>query len=302
MKKIQLTILAMAGSLMICAAHGPGHLKRESATLVNEATETNLGGTTGHEGHTHATSSETEKSFCEVEPAGGEWGASLTTGFQSRHVHYGINESGNSGVYMNEVGVWAGNFVFNVWSGFALGNDFQEWDFSAAYNLDLGPVFLLPGYNLRYLPEGTSEEEAHEGEESHEEEGHAVHQHKTYGNELFLVVGTNVIPYVVPSVAFICDLNNLPGGLMEFRIDGEVPVWKDIVTLEPYALLALNFGYNTKDSYSWNNFQFGLQGNWQITKILSAFAGVNYSMAMTALNDIGQGNEFWVNAGVGVEF
>ncbi len=286
---------------MICAAHGPGHMKRESATLVNEATETNLGGTTGHEGHAHGTSSETGKSFCEVEPAGGEWGASLSTGFESRHVHYGVNESGNSGVYMNEVGVWAGNFVFNAWSGFALGNDFQEWDFSAAYNLDLGPVFLLPGYNLRYLPEGTSEEDSGE-EEAHEEEGHADHQHKTYGNELFLVVGTNVIPYVVPSVAFICDLNNLPGGLLEFRIDGEVPVWKDIVTLEPYALLALNFGYNTKDSYGWNNFQFGLQGNWQITKILSAFAGVNYSVAMTALNDIGQGNEFWVNAGVGVGF
>ena len=290
---------------MICAAHGPAHMKRESATLVNEATETNLGGTTGHEGHAHATSSETGKSFCEVEPAGRKWGASLSTGFESRHVHYGVNESGNSGVYMNEVGVWAGDFVFNAWSGFALGNDFQEWDFSTAYNLDLGTVFLLPGYNLRYLPEGTSEEdsgeeEAHEGEESHEEEGHADHQHKTYGNEVFLVVGTNVIPYVVPSVAFICDLNNLPGGLLEFRIDGEVPVWKDIVTFEPYALLAMNFGYNTKDSYGWNNLQFGVQGNWQINKHLTAFAGVNYGVAMTVLNDIGQGNEFWVNAGVRV--
>ena len=74
------------------------------------------------------------------------------------------------------------------------------------------------------------------------------------------------------------------------------------MTLEPYALLGLNFGYNTTDSYGWNNFQFGLQGNWQITKLLTAFAGVNYSMAMTALQDIGQGNEFWVNAGVSVGF
>jgi len=70
---------------------------------------------------------------------------------------------------------------------------------------------------------------------------------------------------------------------MAFRLDGEVPVIKDTFTLNPYALLGLNLGYNTTDSYGWNNFEFGVQGNWQINQYLTAFAGANYSVAMTAL-------------------
>jgi hypothetical protein len=100
----------------------------------------------------------------------------------------------------------------------------------------------------------------------------------------------------------IWDLNNTPGAFLEFRLDGEVPVVEDVFVLEPYALLGINLGYNTRSYYGWNNFQFGLQGNWQVTKLLTAFAGVNYSVAMTALQDIDQGNEFWVNAGVSVGF
>lgn len=301
------TVAVLVAGSSLLQAHGPAHMHRESATLVNQATETDFGGMTGHEGHGHAGSSGTGKNFREVEPAGRDWGASLSTGWESRHVHYGVNETGNSGAYVNELGIWAGNFVFNAWSGFATGNDFQEWDFSVAYNLDLGPVFLLPGYNLRYLPEGVSEEDSHEGEaheeeEGHEEEGHADHAHKTYGNEVFLVVGTNVIPYVVPSAAFIWDLNNTPGAFLEFRLDGEVPVYKDVLVLEPYALLGINLGYNTRSYYGWNNFQFGIEAEWSVNDVIAVFGGVNYSIAMEALNDIGQGNVFWANAGLRFSF
>ena len=214
-----------------------------------------------------------------------------------------MNETGNGGAYTNEVGVWINDFTLSVWNGFGTSSDFEEWDFTAGYNFDLGAVFLIPGYNLRYLPEESSEEDSHEGEaheeeEGHEEGGHADHAHKTYGNELFVVLGTNKIPYVNPSAAFIWDLNNTPGAFLEFRLDGEIPVYKDIVTLEPYALLGVNLGYNTRTYYGWNNFQFGVEGNWQINKIISVFAGINYSVAMTALQDIDQGNEVWANVGL----
>jgi hypothetical protein len=316
MKRFELlaAMVALGAGSAVLEAHGPAHMHRESAALVNQALDTSFGGVTGHEGHAHSQTSGSGKSFREVVSQGEvrQWGATLSSGWQSRHVHYGVNETGNSGAYVNELGVWAGNFVFNIWSGFGLGNEFQEWDFSVAYNIDLGPVFVLPGYNLRYTPgiveaghgHHEDEEGGHEDEHGHHEEEHSKHghSHKTFGNEVFLVVGTNAIPYVVPSAAFIWDLNNTPGAFLEFRLDGEVPVYKDVLVLEPYALLGINLGYNTRSYYGWNNFQFGVEAEWSVNEVIAVFGGVNYSIAMEALNDIGQGNVVWANAGLRFSF
>jgi hypothetical protein len=305
MKKPLHTALALLAMAPLAGAHGIAHNHRETQTEINQVLDTGTQPLTGHEGHSHAQVSPSGKNFKApaLETDNRIWGASISTGWESRHIHYGVNETGNGGAYTNEVGVWINDFTLSVWNGFGTSSDFEEWDFTAGYNFDLGAVFLIPGYNLRYLPEETSEEDSHEGEaheeeEGHEEGGHADHAHKTYGNEVFVVLGTSKIPYVTPSAAFIWDLNNTPGAFLEFRLDGEIPVYKDIVTLEPYALLGVNLGYNTRTYYGWNNFQFGVEGNWQINKIISVFAGINYSVAMTALQDIDQGNEVWANVGL----
>ena len=295
-------IAALTAGLAILHAHGPAHMHRESATLVDQAVDTNFGGTTGHEGHDHRPVS--VKNFREVVGQGRKWGATLSLGWESRHVHYGVNETGNSGAVVNELGLWAGDFVFNAWSGFGMGNEFQEWDFSIAYKIDLGAVFLLPGYNLRYLPEvGESHGEEHEEDHvGHDESQEHAHAHKEIGNELFLVVGTNVIPCVVPSAALIWDLNNTSGAFVEFRLDGELVVVEDVFVLEPYALLGINLGYNTRSYYGWNNFQFGLEAEWSINEVVSIFGGVNYSIAMEALREIEQDNVVWAGAGVRLSF
>lgn len=272
------------------AAHGPGHIHRsqERATLTEAV--------------------DVQETGIPVNAADSDriWGVSLTTGWESRHVHYGVDESGPSGAYVNEIGFNVGDFSVNIWNGFGLGNQLVEWDFTAGYNIEAGPIFITPGYNLRYLPRYAKdshggEEHGHE-EHGHEEEehgeNHSEHVHKTYGNELFIVVGTTAIPYVTPKAILIWDLNNNPGGFLEFRLDGEVPVYKEIVSLQPYALLGLNLGYNTSEVYSLNNFQFGLQSTVAINKYVSAFAGINYSVALEALDAIDQDNVVWVNVGL----
>ena len=85
---------------------------------------------------------------------------------------------------------------------------------------------------------------------------------------------------------------------MELRLDGAVRLYRDVLGLQPYALLGLNFGYNTRAYYGWNNFQFGLKVTWEINRIVSIFGGINYSVAMTALEEIDQGNEVRVKSGV----
>lgn len=281
-------------------AHGPHG--RHSAAVVEEDI---VGAGVPAPAHDHNQDHrhETGKSFeVPVDLSRRSWGASLETGWESRHVHYGLDETGNFGAYTTELSVWIGNLALGAWSGFGIGNDFQEWDFTVSYNVEVGPVFLIPGYNFRYNPGGGGdhdhEEEGHDHEEQVEEEHDAAHNHRVFNNEVFLVLGTTAVPYVTPSTVFLWNLNDSPGGLLEFRLDGDFPIYGEIVTLQPYALLALNFGYNTPDSIGWNNFQFGFETTWRVNRVVSLFAGVNYSVAMTALRSIGQDNVVWVNAGV----
>ena len=239
------------------------------------------------------------------------WGASLSTGWTSREIHYGVDETGNYGAYTTELAFRIQNLTLSVWSGFGTGNDYQEWDFTVAYSLEAGPVFFTPGYNFRYQPGIVEQEHAepahgdhdhHEESEHHEEGGHSHaepgHSHNTYGNELFFILGTTAVPYVTPSMLFVWDLNNTPGAYMELRLDGAVRLYRDLLKLQPYTLVGLNFGYNTRAYYGWNNFQFGLKVTWKINRIVSIFGGINYSVALTALREIDQGNEVWASAGV----
>ena len=139
---------------------------------------------------------------------------------------------------------------------------------------------------------GGDHSEHGEGHEHHEHSHtKAGHSHNTYGNELFFVLGTKAIPYVTPSMLFVSDLNNSPGSYLEIRLDGAIPIYREILKLQPYALLRLNLGYNTNAYYGSNNFQFGLEAIWRINRAISIFGGINYSVAMTALRDIDQGNE-----------
>lgn len=303
-------------------AHGPGHIHRQTAS-GEESVDLHADHDHGDHDHHEHVHSKSGKSFQEpvLEKDARWWSASLTTGWESRHVHYGVDETGTYGAYTTELSVTMGDFILGAWSGFGVGNDYQEWDFTAAYQVDLGPVFIIPGYNFRYTPgeaghehgdhEEHSDHEDHESEghddhdheghahdhESHADHDHADHEHGIYGNEVFLVLGTTAIPYVTPSMAVITNLNNTPGTFMEFRLDGDIPVIRSI-SLQPYALLGLNFGYNTKAYYGWNHFQLGVQANWQINRVVSAFAGVNYSVAMEAMREIDQGNVVWANVGV----
>lgn len=241
------------------------------------------------------------------------WGVNATTGWESRHVHYGVDETGPDGAYVNEVGVQIGDLALSAWNGIGTGNSFSEWDFTVAYNIEIGPVFIVPGYNFRYVPSYAGSADDH-GHDDHAEEGghddeHAEdtdedasdssHVHNTFGHELFIAVGTTLIPYLIPSANLIWDLNNSnPGGFMELRLDGDVPVYEDLVSLQPYALLGLNFGYNTAEYYGWNNFQFGGQVTVALNDYVSVFAGVNYSVSLEAMQQIDQDNIVWANVGL----
>jgi hypothetical protein len=300
---MKITSLLLLASLLATTSaswsHGPAHAARPAERATERAA---VNETLGLQ--------ETAIPVESADSADRWWGVNVTTGWESRHVHYGVDETGPDGAYVNEVGIQLGDFSVNVWNGIGTGNTFSEWDFTVAYNIDLGPVFIVPGYNFRYVPSyavggddhgGEEHAEEEHGEEEHAEESgddHGGHVHNTYGNELFIAVGTTLIPYVVPSANLIWDLNNNPGGFMELRLDGDVPVYEDIVSIQPYALLGMNFGYNNSYYSGWNNFQFGAQATYALNEYFSVFAGVNYSVALEALQQIDQDNVVWANVGL----
>ena len=268
--------------------HGPAHANRPSERATERAAVNESVGL--------------QETAIPVEAADSSdrwWGVNVTTGWESRHVHYGVDESGPDGAYVNEVGVQLGDFTVSAWNGIGTGNSLVEWDFTVAYNIEVGPIFIIPGYNLRYVPSYAKNADSDEGEEEEEEHGEEhQHEHNAIGHELLLSIGTTAIPYVIPSANFIWDLNDNPGGFLELRLDGDVPVYKDIVSLQPYTLLGLNFGYNNPDYSGWNNFQFGLQGTVALTRHVSIFASVNYSVALEAVQQLDQDNIVWANVGL----
>jgi hypothetical protein len=82
------------------------------------------------------------------------------------------------------------------------------------------------------------------------------------------------------------------------RVDGAIPAVRRIFLFEPYLLLGLNLGYNTTVYYGWNHFQFGLKASWKVSRFMSIYGGISYSVALTALQQIDQQNEVWASVGL----
>jgi len=76
-------------------------------------------------------------------------------------------------------------------------------------------------------------------------------------------------------------------------------------TITPSAALGIDFGYNSRAAQSnadFNDLLLGLTANLQLNKHLSVHAGVQFSVALNSLRDIGQGNETIGNIGLALAF
>jgi hypothetical protein len=239
--------------------------------------------------------------------------AMFSTGWTSREVQYGVDQTGDYGAYTTELAFRLENLTLGGWFGIGTGNHYREWNFTVSYTFELGAIFLTPGYNFSYQrndvegPTSGTEKEAHAVSarsnscEARHRKGHDPaargQSSETYGNEIFFFLGTSVLPSVTPGIFFVSDVVNPPGSYLEIRLDGKIPVYRKFFELQPYVLLGINLGYNTTDFFGWNNFQFGFLASWKINEFVSIFGGLNYSVALTALQEIEQENEVRANGG-----
>lgn len=238
------------------------------------------------------------------------WGASVATMFESRHVHFGVTEADRSPVFGTEMtGRWnrltAGAGYF-----FATNNRWSKWNFAVTWDLRWGPVVVRPGYNFRYIPElleeGQGDEHAgHEHAEHVDEHAHELahgHGHKKYGHELFVVGSLEAFRYVTPSVLFLWDLYDEGGGVLEMRLDGEVPLVKGQLSLQPYAVLGVTFEYGGVEYSGANHFQYGGKLVYRPVEWVAMEAGVAHNVPLRGSQLSGSISEAIATVGIRVSY
>jgi hypothetical protein len=140
-------------------------------------------------------------------------------------------------------------------------------------------------------------------------------------DRLFVSLSTSKIPYIVPRLTYYQTIynegdeaakelhvlrNDEKGGYLEAKVNGEIPIIKDRLNLDPYFLAAYSFGDRTdKDGspfYGWNHIQAGAELVIQITDTFRLVPQVNW---MGHISDPSPGtneDEWWGGAKAEVIF
>ena len=141
---------------------------------------------------------------------------------------------------------------------------------------------------------------------------------RTYGaigdeqfDRLFVSLSTSAIPYIVPRVTYYQTVysegqnpdpelgvfrNDRKGGYLVVKVNGEIPLIKDKLNLDPYALVSYSAGdrsdKNGNSLDAWNHFQCGAELVWQITDTFRLIPQINW-MAHIADPPLGTNEDDW---------
>jgi hypothetical protein len=92
---------------------------------------------------------------------------------------------------------------------------------------------------------------------------------------------------------------------LALRLDAHLPVFREMVSIEPWGAFGVNFQYNTTNGSDGepvpfsgaNNLECGLSIPVQITRFVTVSAYAAYSQALTPLTDTASGT-FWGGASI----
>ncbi len=226
------------------------------------------------------------------------YSAALSTGWDSlymfrgvnviSHGAYGNNSNYGSGLYWTDL-----SFTWNItdndfltvgsWAAFGTQSNYKEVDIYTSYTHMIGDLALSAGYIFYYVFPNDLDLYSHE-----------LNVKAAYTFDLGFMS-------VTPSVAYFFNLGpdvNGNGGIAKeassyllLRVDGSIPIYKDIVALAPWIAYGTNFQYNPKltsaGTYDFfngaNNLEFGLGLPVKINDVISVYGYVAYSYAFSNL-------------------
>ena len=245
------------------------------------------------------------------------YGANLSTGWDSvymfrgvnviSHGAYGNNSSYGSGIYWTDLALtWNitknDSLSIEGWQGFGTQNtSYKEFDLLTTYTHTIGDLALSAGYTLYYLfPTGTN----------------------MYANELNIKAAYNIkagAATITPSLAYYYDLGpDIDGGkgavkrnssYLLARIDGSIPLYKDIVSLAPWTAFGVNFQYNARTTNNnvdffngVNNWEIGLAVPIKVNSVITVSGYAAYSYAFYNLWGTTDPSTFYGGAKVNFAF
>jgi hypothetical protein len=224
-----------------------------------------------------------------------EWSASVGFDVWSEYIFRGVDLSGNDVMFNPYASFsWKG-FTAYYWGAFNdadPGRWYEETDLGIEYGMDvLDGKLTLAGGALWYLYlDGVS------GRDTVELYGKAT---------------VNVL--LSPYVSLYYDIDEFHGGYLSFGVSHSFDLTETLglgegmaLSIDPSAQLSFDLGYNsrnTQSNFDLNDLLLGVKVPFQITEMISVHAGVQLSIALSALSDgYGQGNELIGNAGVTLSF
>jgi hypothetical protein len=250
----------------------------------------------------------TGKTFKEtvvVEEEASSWyNAAISTGYDSLYMFRGVNvlRTGNygSGLWWTDV-----NFTWNIsdndtltvggWQAFGLSKaSYREFDAYLNYVHSFGDLAVGLGYTFYYAyPPGVQD----------------------FANELNAKVAYAIdlgFMTLTPAATYYFNLGpdndtgaangivNTASSYLDLRVNGSVPVIKDVLSIDPWVAFGLNFDYNLQGNFQpfdgANNLEFGVAMPWKVNEIITVSGYVAYSYAFEDLNGLyatTEPNTFW---------
>jgi len=232
------------------------------------------------------------------------YNAALSTGYDSLYMFRGVNvlRTGNygSGLWWTDV-----NFTWNIsdndtltvggWQAFGLSKaSYREFDAYLNYVHSFGDLAVGLGYTFYYAyPPGVQD----------------------FANELNAKVAYAIdlgFMTLTPAATYYFNLGpdndtgaangivNTASSYLDLRVNGSVPVIKDVLSIDPWVAFGLNFDYNLQGNFQpfdgANNLEFGVAMPWKVNEIITVSGYVAYSYAFEDLNGLyatTEPNTFW---------
>jgi hypothetical protein len=248
----------------------------------------------------------TGKTFKEtvvVEEEESSWyNAALSTGYDSLYMFRGVNTLRTNGGYGNSLWWTDANFTWNIsdndtltvggWQAFGLSKaSYREFDAYLNYLHSFGDLSVGLGYTFYYVYPPGGQDFANE-----------LNAKVAYALDLGFMSLT-------PSVTYFFNLGpdndtgldngvvNTASSYLDIRVNGSIPVIKDVLSVDPWAAFGLNFGYNLDGDLQQfdgaNNLEFGVALPWKVNDIITLSGYVAYSYAFEDLYGITQPSTFW---------
>ncbi len=235
--------------------------------------------------------------------------AVISTGWDSLYMFRGVNALRSGKSYGSGIAWTAMNVAWNpgendassveLWNCIGLQDEaYRESDFTLSYARQFGDFTLSCAYAFYY---GYALENFYSHELS------AVAAYEVECGALTLIPSLGYFFNVGPDSADAQGSAKAASSFLLLRLDGHLPIFRDVVALEPWGAFGVNFQYNTENGPDGepvpfdgaNNLEWGLAVPVKLNASLTVSAYAAYSHAMAPLSETAR-ETFW--GGVSVLF